>query len=69
MEDELDYMTSMLLLLVIGICGDASGDERSARLKMLAKHPHLLIADCWAHQVLILVFFYYNLLLTINRYS
>ncbi|THH07907.1 hypothetical protein EW145_g3063 [Phellinidium pouzarii] len=55
MDSELDYMTKVLLLLVIGICGDASGDERAARLQMLAKYPYLLIADCWAHQIQLIV--------------
>ncbi|KAF8874902.1 ribonuclease H-like domain-containing protein [Infundibulicybe gibba] len=35
----------------IGIAGDAASDERKARLLALKKYPYLLIADCWAHQI------------------
>lgn len=43
-------MTEYLQLTVIGFCGDASGDERAARLKVMMSLPSLLFADCWAHQ-------------------
>ena len=50
MDKELEHLTS-LGLTPIGVAGDAGSDERKARLLVLKKYPHLLIADCWAHQV------------------
>ena len=51
MDQELRHLESMGLT-PIGVVGDAGSDERKARLLILKKYPHLLIADCWAHQVL-----------------
>lgn len=51
MVQELVHMSTELNLEVIGICGDASRDEHKARALVLKANPHLLIADCWAHQI------------------
>lgn len=51
MQEEYSYMTKDLQLDIVGFCGDASGDERSARTKMRIIHPYLLFGECWAHQV------------------
>ena len=50
MDKELEHLIGMGMT-PIGVAGDAGSDERRARLLVLKKHPHLLIADCWAHQV------------------
>ena len=50
MDKELEHLIGMGMT-PIGVAGDAGSDERRAHLLVLKKHPHLLIADCWAHQV------------------
>ncbi|KAF9461238.1 hypothetical protein BDZ94DRAFT_1372691 [Collybia nuda] len=50
MEKELSHLQG-LGLIPVGFSGDAGGDERKARCLALKKYPALLIADCWAHQV------------------
>jgi hypothetical protein len=49
-NNEMQYVQG-LGYTVIGIAGDASGDERKARALKQRAEPHLLMADCWAHQV------------------
>ena len=51
MKEEFDYLENELGLKPIGICGDASGDERRCRADFLQENPWALIADCWGHQV------------------
>jgi hypothetical protein len=51
MKEEFDYLENELGLRPIGACGDASGDERRCRLEFWKEFPWVLIADCWAHQV------------------
>lgn len=51
MEEEYKYITDVLHLKMIGICGDAGGDEKRGRLLFLQKYPSMLITDCWSHQV------------------
>lgn len=36
---------------VIGVVTDAGGDAKRARWLLLKKYPHMIILDCWAHQV------------------
>ncbi|TFY79124.1 hypothetical protein EWM64_g4889, partial [Hericium alpestre] len=55
MVTEYEYLTTQIGLKCIGIAGDAAGDERKARLDMLREHPNLLIADCWAHQICLIL--------------
>ena len=44
-------MTNTLKLKVIAWVSDASGETRAARIMMMNEHPHLIILDCWAHQI------------------
>jgi hypothetical protein len=39
----------------IGACGDAAGDGSKMRRLLRVKKPHALIADCWTHQVRIVM--------------
>lgn len=52
MKDELDYNDTALHVVNIGVCSDASGESRAARICLLDEMPHLLIVDCYAHQVM-----------------
>lgn len=36
---------------VVGVVTDASGECRKARRDLLKKYPHLVVIDCYAHQV------------------
>ncbi|KDQ19209.1 hypothetical protein BOTBODRAFT_102720 [Botryobasidium botryosum FD-172 SS1] len=36
---------------VVGLTSDALGESRKARMDLLKKYPHLVIPDCYAHQV------------------
>ncbi|KZV78136.1 hypothetical protein EXIGLDRAFT_784260 [Exidia glandulosa HHB12029] len=49
-EDESVYLEKIGSVL-IGLCSDAAGEPRKARLMTVKKHKHLLQADCWAHQI------------------
>lgn len=51
MEKECDYAESSLGAILLGICGDAAGDERKSQLDLVVKRPCYLAADCWPHQV------------------
>ncbi|EIN05700.1 hypothetical protein PUNSTDRAFT_16531, partial [Punctularia strigosozonata HHB-11173 SS5] len=50
MEKEIEHCRDVLKLAVIGITGDAGGDERKARALAAKESPWMLFADCWAHQ-------------------
>ncbi|CDO68226.1 hypothetical protein BN946_scf184913.g16 [Trametes cinnabarina] len=40
---------------VIAFTSDASGESRAARIKLLFKYPYLIILDCYAHQINLIV--------------
>ncbi|KAG2361853.1 hypothetical protein BDR07DRAFT_1212745, partial [Suillus spraguei] len=50
MEEEYNYVKDTLLLTMIGVCGDAGGDEKRGHLLFLQKYPWMLVTDCWSHQ-------------------
>ena len=50
-REEMTLLSDDYHLQVIGVCTDASGESRAARLRLLKEMPWLLVADCWAHQV------------------
>jgi hypothetical protein len=52
-KEEWDHLENDIGVVPIGICGDASGDERKMRSDFLKEKLWALIADCWGHQVLI----------------
>lgn len=41
--------------MVVGVVTDASGECRKARREFLRDHPWVVVIDCYAHQVSILV--------------
>jgi hypothetical protein len=49
-EEGMTYLESIGVKL-IGVAGDAGGDERKARQLAQQKYTWLLTADCWGHQV------------------
>lgn len=51
MKEELSYNEGALGVVNIGVCSDASGEARAARLLLLKEMPNMLIVDCYAHQV------------------
>ncbi|KAG1796172.1 uncharacterized protein BJ212DRAFT_1290756, partial [Suillus subaureus] len=51
MEKEYHYIKDVLLLTMIGACGDAGGDEKRGHLLFLQKYPWMLVMDYWSHQV------------------
>jgi hypothetical protein len=40
---------------IVGWVSDAGGDSRAMRLKLSELMPHLIVLDCWAHQVCLLL--------------
>lgn len=51
MIKECKFAEEVLGATVLGMCGDAAGDEHKSRMDLVAKCPWYLVADCWAHQV------------------
>jgi hypothetical protein len=49
-KEEIEHLQS-LGVKVIGVAGDAGGDERKGRRLTVKEFPFLLAADCWGHQV------------------
>lgn len=45
------HLTIVLGLVVIGWCTDAGGEARAMRRRLVSIMPHLIVLDCWAHQV------------------
>ncbi|PCH34657.1 hypothetical protein WOLCODRAFT_79053 [Wolfiporia cocos MD-104 SS10] len=60
MESEYEYIQDMLKLKCIGVCGDAASDERKGRMLFLKAHPWMLAADCWSHQLCLILGDYYK---------
>lgn len=50
MEKECDHAENKLGVILLGVCGDAAGDEHKSRLDLVTKRKSYLAADCWAHQ-------------------
>ncbi|KAG1901567.1 uncharacterized protein F5891DRAFT_901186, partial [Suillus fuscotomentosus] len=51
MEKKYNYVKDVLFLTIIGVCGDAGGDEKQDCLLFLHKYPWMLVMDCRSHQV------------------
>lgn len=51
MIKESDYAEQILEVRLLGICGDAAGDEHKSRLDLVSLQKWYLAVDCWAHQV------------------
>ncbi|KDQ08587.1 hypothetical protein BOTBODRAFT_118313 [Botryobasidium botryosum FD-172 SS1] len=55
MKDELECNASELGLINIGFVSDTSGKCRSTRLMLHAEFPQYLVANCYAHQIQLVV--------------
>jgi hypothetical protein len=38
--------------ILVGLVTDASGESRKARRLFGAKYPHIIVLDCYSHQVI-----------------
>ncbi|KZV65826.1 hypothetical protein PENSPDRAFT_756143 [Peniophora sp. CONT] len=52
---EIIYYTDELHLIVVGWCTDASGESAKMRKLLVRVCPWLIVLDCWAHQVNLVV--------------
>ena len=48
---DIDYAEKEHKVRVIAWVSDAGGDSHAMRVWLNQMHPHLLVFDCWAHQV------------------
>ncbi|KIK78817.1 hypothetical protein PAXRUDRAFT_162969 [Paxillus rubicundulus Ve08.2h10] len=48
---EIKYATEVLKVKIVAWCTDAGGDSVKMRQLLVRKFPHLIVVDCWAHQV------------------
>ncbi|KAF8334907.1 uncharacterized protein EI90DRAFT_3288007 [Cantharellus anzutake] len=51
-KEEKKYIKDKLNLKLIGWVSDASGESRAVRIWLQEQFPHLIVADCYAHQFL-----------------
>ncbi|KIK76263.1 hypothetical protein PAXRUDRAFT_110784, partial [Paxillus rubicundulus Ve08.2h10] len=40
---------------IVAWCTDASGESAKMRCLLVQKMPHLVVVDCWAHQINLIV--------------
>ncbi|KAI0074473.1 hypothetical protein K474DRAFT_1532519 [Panus rudis PR-1116 ss-1] len=59
--DDLVYMATVLSIMVIAWCSDAGGDSKRMRKLLAQLIPWLIVLDCWAHQVNLVVGDYFKL--------
>ncbi|KIK75802.1 hypothetical protein PAXRUDRAFT_171678, partial [Paxillus rubicundulus Ve08.2h10] len=50
-EAEIKYTVEVLKIVIVAWCTDASGESAKMRRLLVQKMPHLVVVDCWAHQV------------------
>ncbi|KAH8101722.1 ribonuclease H-like domain-containing protein [Cristinia sonorae] len=55
------YALEVCRMMVIAWCSDAGGDSASMRRKLLQRYPWLIVLDCWAHQLNLVVGDYFKL--------
>lgn len=51
LEDVLNTLQNEWGAIVVGLVTDASGESRKARRLFGAKYPHIIVLDCYSHQV------------------
>ncbi|KAF8844642.1 hypothetical protein BDN67DRAFT_666973 [Paxillus ammoniavirescens] len=54
-EAEIKYAVEVLKIIIVGWCTDASGESAKMRRLLVRKMPHLVVVDCWAHQINLIV--------------
>ncbi|KAE9396173.1 hypothetical protein BT96DRAFT_996988 [Gymnopus androsaceus JB14] len=47
---EIEYVTKVLLVLLVAWCTDASGESAKMRCLLREKYAWIVVLDCWAHQ-------------------
>ncbi|KIK13783.1 hypothetical protein PISMIDRAFT_118201 [Pisolithus microcarpus 441] len=52
---EIAYATNTLKVKLIAWCSDVGGDSANMRHLLVQKLPNLIVVDCWAHQVNLIV--------------
>ncbi|CAE6478675.1 unnamed protein product [Rhizoctonia solani] len=52
---DIDFAEKEHGVRVIAWVSDAGGDSRAMRVRLNRMHPHLLVFDCWAHQINLIV--------------
>lgn len=50
-EQVLTLVTEDLGAIIVALVTDASGEARKARHLFAAKHPSIIVLDCYSHQV------------------
>jgi len=61
MVEVMGRLQSHWKVVVVAFTTDASGESRLARKMLLARFPHLVCPDCFAHQVQHFSFFFFLL--------
>lgn len=56
LQDAYEEVEQKWKAMVIAVVTDASGECRKARREFLRDHPWVVVIDCYAHQVSILLF-------------
>ncbi|KAJ3002962.1 hypothetical protein NUW54_g5562 [Trametes sanguinea] len=59
-EDTLKDVKEKWNVEVVGFTSDASGESRAARLELLSKYTYLIVLDCYAHQINLIVGDYFD---------
>ncbi|KAL7281578.1 hypothetical protein ACG7TL_004895 [Trametes sanguinea] len=59
-EDTLRDVKEKWNVEVVGFTSDASGESRAARLELLSKYTYLIVLDCYAHQINLIVGDYFD---------
>ncbi|KAI9063901.1 hypothetical protein FKP32DRAFT_1564653 [Trametes sanguinea] len=54
-EDVLNETSKEWKVKIIAFTSDASGESRAARIRLLSRYPYLIILDCYAHQINLIV--------------
>lgn len=52
LEDVLTTLQNDWGAIVVGLVTDASGESRKARRLFGVKYPHIIVLDCYSHQVI-----------------
>ncbi|TRM56789.1 ribonuclease H-like domain-containing protein [Schizophyllum amplum] len=54
-ESEIEYILNVLQAILVAWCTDASGESAKMRRLLVRRYPWLVVLDCWAHQVQLVV--------------
>ncbi|KDN35540.1 hypothetical protein RSAG8_11497, partial [Rhizoctonia solani AG-8 WAC10335] len=54
-KNDIDHAEREYNIKIIAWVSDAGGDSRAMRVRLHRERPHILVFDCWAHQVNLIV--------------